>query len=220
VYDTRLKETDEYRHRREELRLAEVELFDHIERVAALRRHLPVGAAVEDYVFSDVANGAPVRLSSLFGGPDRALIVYHFMYGKAQAEPCPLCTMWIDGYDAVAPHLTQNADVVVIAAAGPAALAAHAASRGWRNLRLLSAGDSTFKLDLGSEEPDGTQIEWVSVFTLDGDGTLRHRYSKGAQLSEERRERGIDLLSPVWHLLDLTPQGRGDWYPSLHYEAH
>ncbi|MFI7499222.1 hypothetical protein ACIBVL_12045 [Streptomyces sp. NPDC049687] len=31
------------------------------------------------------------------------------------------------------------------------------------------------------------------------------------------RERGIDLLTPVWHLLDLTPHGRADWYPALDY---
>lgn len=28
----------------------------------------------------------------------------------------------------------------------------------------------------------------------------------------EDRQRGIDLLCPVWHLLDITPSGRGDWY--------
>jgi predicted dithiol-disulfide oxidoreductase (DUF899 family) len=28
---------------------------------------------------------------------------------------------------------------------------------------------------------------------------------------------GIDLLSPVWHLLELTPQGRGEWYAGLDY---
>jgi len=26
--------------------------------------------------------------------------------------------------------------------------------------------------------------------------------------------RGIDLLSPVWNVLDLLPAGRGDWEPS------
>jgi predicted dithiol-disulfide oxidoreductase (DUF899 family) len=52
------------------------------------------------------------------------------MYGKAQPEPCPLRTMWIDGYNAAAPHLTQNIDFAVVAAAAPAALSAHAASRG------------------------------------------------------------------------------------------
>jgi predicted dithiol-disulfide oxidoreductase (DUF899 family) len=30
-------------------------------------------------------------------------------------------------------------------------------------------------------------------------------------------ERGIDLLAPIWQFMDLTPQGRGDWYASLNY---
>jgi predicted dithiol-disulfide oxidoreductase (DUF899 family) len=214
---TRLKESDEYRRQREELRVAELDLIDHVERVAALRRRLPVDTVVDDYELVDAASGNPVRLAELFSAPDRALVLYHFMYGKAQTEPCPLCTMWIDGYDAAAPHLTQNVDFAVVAAAEPAALNAHAASRGWSNLRLLCAGDTTFKYDLGSEEADGTQTEWISVFTRDGDGTVRHVYSKGAQMAKDRRERGIDLLSPVWHLLDLTPDGRDDWYPSLKY---
>ena len=214
---TRLKESDEYRRRREELRVAELDLIDHVERVAALRRKLQADTLVDDYQLVDVASGDPVRLSGLLRGPDRALILYHFMYGKAQTKPCPLCTMWIDGYNAVAPHVRQNADFAVVAAAEPEAIRAYAASRGWSNVRLLSAGDSTFKYDLGSEEADGTQTEWISVFTRGADGTVRHLYSKGAQMADDRRERGIDLLSPVWHLLDLTPTGRNDWYPSLSY---
>ncbi len=217
MHFTRLKESDEYRRQREELRVAELDLIDHVERVAALRRELPADTVVDDYELVDVASGDLVRLSGLFAAPGRALILYHFMYGKAQTEPCPLCTMWIDGYNAAAPHLTQNADFAVVAAAEPAAISAHAASRGWTSLRLLSAGDSTFKYDLGSEEADGSQTEWISVFTRADDGTVRHVYSRGAQLADDRRERGIDLLSPVWHLLDLTPRGRGDWYPSLEY---
>lgn len=213
---TRLHESDEYQRRREELRIAELDLIDHVERVAALRRRLPDDTVVDDYELVDVAGAVPVRLSELVR-PGRALIVYHLMFGKAQSEPCPLCTMWIDGYNAVAPHLTQNADFAVVAAADPARVRAHAASRGWGNLRLLSAGDSSFKYDLGSEDADGTQIEWISVFTRGHDGALRHTYSRGAQMAPDRRERGIDLLSPLWHLLDLTPGGRGDWYPALHY---
>ena len=214
---TRLEQSDEYRRQREELRVAELDLIDHVERVAALRRKLPADTVVDDYELIDLASGLPVRLSELFSAPDRSLVLYHFMYGKAQTEPCPLCTMWIDGYNAAAPHLTQNVDFVVVAAAEPAAIKAHAASRGWTNLRLLGAGDTTFKYDLGSEEADGTQTEWISVFTLGDDGTVRHVYSKGAQMADDRRERGIDLLSPVWHLLDLTPGGRDEWYPSLKY---
>jgi predicted dithiol-disulfide oxidoreductase (DUF899 family) len=214
---TRLNETDEYRHRREELRVAELELIDHVERVAALRRGLPADTVVDDYELVEVSNGDQVLLSQLFSAPDRALVLYHFMYGKSQTDPCPLCTMWIDGYNAAVPHLSQNIDFAVVAAAEPAAIRAHAALRGWNNLRLISAGDTTFKYDLGSEEADGSQTEWVSVFILDDDGSVVHRYSKGAQMADDRRERGIDLLSPVWHLLDLTPNGRGDWYPSFSY---
>ena len=218
MHFTRLKESDEYQRQREELRVAELNLIEHAERVAALRRTLPADTVVDDYQLIDVASGDGVRLSQLFSAPHRPLILCHFMYGKAQTDPCPLCTMWIDGYNAAAPHVTQNADFVVVAAAGPAAIAAHAISRGGSNLRTLSACDSTFKYDLGSEDADGTQIESVSVFTLGDDGSVRHVYSKGAQMADDRRERGIDLLTPVWHLLDLTPNGRPhDWYPRLHY---
>ncbi len=217
MHATRLQESDEYRRQREELRLAQLGLMDHVEHVAALRRDLPADTRVEDYEFLEVPSGERVRISELFSAPDRALVLYHFMYGKAQTEPCPMCTMWIDGYNAVAPHLAQNIDFAVVAAADPAALDAHAAVRGWNNIRLLSARDSTFKYDLGSEDPDGTQIEWISVFALGDDGGVRHLYSTSAQMSDDRRERGIDLLTPVWHLLDLTPSGRGDWYPTLTY---
>jgi predicted dithiol-disulfide oxidoreductase (DUF899 family) len=217
MHFTRLEESDAYRDRREELRLAELELIDHVERVAALRRQLPSDTAVADYVFTDAQSGESVALSGLFTAPDRALILYHFMYGKKETSPCPLCTMWIDGYNAAAPHLAQNVDFAVVAAADPVALKAHATSRGWHNLRLLSAGDSTFKYDLGSEEADGSQTEWISVFSRGADGSVRHRYSKGAEMADDRRERGIDLLTPVWHLLDLTPNGRGNWYPKLTY---
>ena len=217
MHFTRLNESDEYRRQREELCIAELDLVDHIERVAALRRDLPSDTVVDDYELIDVSNDHAVRLSELFTDPDRAVVLYHFMFGKAQVEPCPLCTMWIDGYNAAAPHLAENVDFAVVAAAEPGAIRSHAEGRGWKNLRLLSARNTTFKYDLGSEEADGAQTEWISVFMLGGDGTVRHLYSKGAQMADDRRERGIDLLNPVWHLLDLTPDGRSDWYPSLNY---
>jgi predicted dithiol-disulfide oxidoreductase (DUF899 family) len=46
-------ESDEYLARREELRQAELELMQHREQVAELRRQLPQGAAVQDYVFEE-----------------------------------------------------------------------------------------------------------------------------------------------------------------------
>jgi len=144
-------------------------------------------------------------------------VIYHFMFGKKQTTACPMCTAWIDGYNGVAPHLAQNVDFAIVAAADPAMLRAYARDRGWDKLRLLSAGDSTFKYDLGSEDREGRQDSTISVFTREADGTLRHFYSGHPWLAEDIKERGIDELNPVWNMLDLTPQGRGKFYASLDY---
>jgi predicted dithiol-disulfide oxidoreductase (DUF899 family) len=218
-------ESREYLAKREELRLAEIELMLQRERVAELRRHLPQGAAIQDYRFEEGprdlnAGDAPartVRLSELFTQPDRSLVIYHLMYGKRQTKPCPMCTAWCDGANGVTHHLAQNLDFAVLAAADLPALRAHARARGWDRLRLLSAGNSTFKYDLGSENAEGQQDSAISVFTRDGDGTLRHFYTAHPWMAADVKERGIDLLAPIWHFLDLTPQGRGNWYTSLEY---
>jgi predicted dithiol-disulfide oxidoreductase (DUF899 family) len=218
-------ESAEYVTAREELRHAEIELMRHRERVADLRRRLPPGPVVDDYVFEEGpadlhAGDAPtrtVRLSELFTRPGRDLVIYQFMYGKQQTQPCPMCTMWIDGFNGIAPHVAQNVDFAVVAAAELPVLRAHARNRQWTNLRLLSAGASTFKYDLGSEDAEGNQDSTVSVFTRDSNGSVHHFYSVHPRMADDIDQRGIDLLSPVWHVLDLTPQGRDDWFPTLSY---
>jgi len=218
-------EPAEYLARREELRLAEIELVLQAEKVAALRRQLPQAAVIHDYEFQEgpanIEGGdepvRPAHLSELFTGPNRSLVVYHFMYGKKQTNPCPMCTMLIDGWNGVAHHLAQNADVAIVAAADLPALRAHGRKRGWDRLRLLSCGANTFKYDFGSEDRDGNQDSAVSVFTKDIDGTLRHFYTAHPWLAKDVNQRGLDLLCPVYNVLDLTPQGRGDWYASFDY---
>src|SRR5579859_7244073 len=218
-------ESSEYLAKREELRLAEIELMRQRERVAELRRQLPKGAPIQDYQLEEgprdlSASDAPVRtvhLSELFTKPNRSLIIYHLMYGKRQTRACPMCTAWVDGANGVAHHLAQNLDFAVVAAADIAPLRAHARTRGWDRLRLLSAGNRTFKYDLGSEDREGHQDSAISVFTRDADGTLRHFYTAHPWMAPDVKERGIDLLAPIWHFMDLTPQGRGNWYTSLDY---
>ena len=90
-------ESAEYLAKRDELRLEEIALMRHRERVAELRRQLPEGASIQDYAFeegpADLGAGdtptRTVRLSELFTGPDRSVVIYHFMYGKKQTNPCP-----------------------------------------------------------------------------------------------------------------------------------
>jgi predicted dithiol-disulfide oxidoreductase (DUF899 family) len=218
-------ESPEYLSKREELRQAEIDLLKQRERVAELRRSLPAGATIPDYEFlagpASLDQGdepvTKLNLSNLFTAPDRSLVIYHFMFGKKQTTACPMCTAWIDGYNGIAHHIAQNVDFAIVAAADPSTLRTYARERGWHKLRLLSAGDSTFKYDLGSEDLEGGQDSTISVFTRDSDGTLRHFYSGHPWLAPEIKERGIDELSPIWNLLDLTPQGRGTYYASLDY---
>ena len=218
-------ESPEYLTKREELRHAEIELMRQRERVAQLRRELPKGATVQDYEFlegpASLDDGdepvRKVRMSELFTAPDRSLVIYQFMFGKKQIKACPMCTAWLDGYNGVAHHLAQNVDFAVVAAADPSTLREFARIRGWDRLRLLSAGESTFKYDLGSEDLEGRQDSTVSVFTQDSDGTLRHFYSAHPRLDHDIKERGIDEMSPIWNVMDLTPQGRGTFYASLDY---
>ncbi len=220
-------QSSEYLAKREELRVAEVELMRQRERVAELRRHLPQGAAIQDYAFEEGprdlnAGDAPVstvRLSDLFTGPNRSLVIYHFMFGKKQTKACPMCTAWLDGANGVAHHLAQNLDFGVVAAADLPTLRAFARARGWDKLRLLSAGSNTFKYDFGSENREGAQDSTVSVFTREANDTLRHFYTAHPWMAPDIKERGIDLLAPIWHFLDLTPQGRGSWYASLAYST-
>jgi predicted dithiol-disulfide oxidoreductase (DUF899 family) len=182
-------ESSEYVAKREELRLAEIESMRQLERVAELRRRLPEGAVVEDYEFlegpADLGAGdepvKTVRLSELFTEPGRALVIYQLMFGKKQTTPCPMCTMWIDGYNGVAHHLTKNMDFAIAAA--------------------LSCGSSTFKRDMASEDTEGNQDSTISAFTRDASGTLRHFYSAHPWLGEDVNERGIDRLTPVYNML-------------------
>jgi predicted dithiol-disulfide oxidoreductase (DUF899 family) len=219
-------ESTEYLARREELRLAEIALMEQQERIAAMRRALPLGAVIAAYEFTegpaDLNSGdepvRQIRLSELSSAEERPLVIYHMMYGKKQSIPCPMCTLWVDGFNGVAHHLAQSIDFAVVMAADLPAIRTFARTREWNHLRLLSAASSSFKFDFGSEDTEGAQDSTVSVFAKDKEGVLRHCYTAHPRMSPEIKERGIDLLTPVWNTLDLTPLGRGKWYPKVAYE--
>lgn len=214
-------ESPEYRKLRDELHQAEIALRDQRERVAELRRSLPADQPVEDYALRtcSAAGDDPareVRLSQLVDA-ERTLVLVQFMFGGAQQEPCPMCTLWADGYDGVAPHLRQRIDFGVVVAGDLARFREYARERGWRHLRLFSSQGSSMKRDLGFETEDGAQLPGVSVFLRGDDGAPRHFYSSSAYLGSAGF-RGMDLLSPLWHFLDLTPEGRGDFMPRKRHE--
>lgn len=217
-----LTPSEAYRRDREALRQAEIALKEQREAVAALRRDLPPGPLLPDYTLHegprDLAAGdtpvEAVQLSTLVP-PFRHLVVIHFMYGGNQTNACPMCTMWADGYNAVVEHIQQRANVVLVARGELAELRALARQRGWTNLRLLSSAGNGFNADFAMEDDDGNQMPGVSIVEQTGDG-LRLSYT-GCAMMGDGHYRGLDMLSPVWNILDLMPAGRGDWMPSMSY---
>ena len=200
---------------------AERELRDRVDEIAAARRRMPPGPLLEDYRFAegpaDPGLDEPVRdtsLRELFEGHD-SLFVYHLMFHPDEDAACPMCSMWVDGLHGVAHHLRQHTAFAVIGKAPLPKLRAWARRRGWDGVRVLSSHGNSFNADLNVERAGGGQRPVVSVFTAEGE-RVRHFYSLPANFHDDR-EGGIDLLSPVWHVLDLLPGGRGDWYAENRY---
>jgi len=99
-------------------------------------------------------------------------------------------------------------------------LVAFKKERGWRNLRLYQDLNGAYSKDYFGVAPDGSDIPAYNVFTRQG-GTIRHFW--GGEMTEGdpgQDPRGAPDLSPLWNILDVTPEGRGtDWYPKLDYPA-
>ena len=220
-------ESAQYRQARNRLLDQERELRRITEDVAAARRTLPPGGAVpENYVFEGQgAGGAPtdVTFSDLFQPGKDTLFIYSMMFPRAAEEdlPCPSCTQFLDSFEGVAEHAAERINVAVVVKTELARVLAHAKTRGWRRLRLLSSGGNTYNRDYHGESDDGgEQLPMLNVFHRQGD-TIRHFW--GSELLFEPPEPGQDprhgdTIDPLWNLFDFTPEGRGDdWYPDLTY---
>jgi predicted dithiol-disulfide oxidoreductase (DUF899 family)/uncharacterized protein YndB with AHSA1/START domain len=194
----------------------EIALKDHVERVAAQRRALALPDPLdEDYPLA-ADDDTIVRFSELFGDKDD-LLVYHLMFHPDDDEACPMCSLWVDGLNAVAPHVTERAAFAVIGKAPIGKLRAWAKRRGWNNVRVLSSYSTTFNRDMRAEDENGDQRPAISAYRRTAAG-IHHFYQKHANLDDDNN-RGIDLMSPVWNLFDLTPDGRGEYVPNNRHGA-
>ena len=211
-------ETAAYRSARDELLKAEMDLMRHTEKVATLRRALPLGGKVaSDYVFDEAGND--VKLSALFGDKS-TLVLYSFMFGPKAEAPCPMCTSFLDALNGNADAIAQNVALSVTAKSPFARIQAFARGRHWDHLRLISSASSTYQFDYHGEDKSSNQWPMMNVFTKK-DAAIYHfwgsemLYAKGEEGMDSRH---IDTLWPLWNILDLTPQGRGaEWYPSNVY---
>src|SRR5262249_47887459 len=216
-----------------------------MEALAAEIRALPPGGAVpEDYEFDQIdAQGMPakVRLSQLFRPGTESLILYHYMFPRHSSDkrpgpssgptaglpleegPCPSCTALLDNWEGAVPHVEGlGVNIAAVAKAAIERVAAFAAHRGWRNLKLLSAAGNSFKRDYHGEDETGQQVPILTVFHKGKDGVIR--LSWASELLFSPREPGQDprhlgTVEPMWTLLDLTPGGRPRADEQIEYEC-
>lgn len=214
-------ESDAYREARNELLQAELDLRSKIEEVAALRRKLPPGGLIkEDYTFMSMSDGkaVPIRLSELFSPGKDSLVIYSYMYATDADNPCPMCTSMLDGLNAQALHISQRTNVFAVAKSPIEKLANWVNKRGWTHLQFLSSSNNSYNTDYLGENEKEQQMPMCNVFVKTPEG-IRHFYGTEVLYAPvDGQPRHVDLIWPLWNVLDLTPEGRGnDWMPKLSY---
>jgi predicted dithiol-disulfide oxidoreductase (DUF899 family) len=218
-------ESREYREARDELLAAELEARRAVERAAELRRRLPAGGAVpEDYMFQEATPDGTVtsvRLSELFESGLDTLILYSFMFSPEMPAPCTACSSILDSLDGAAVHVRQRAGLAVVAKSPIDRILRVAAERGWGRLRFVSSHGTTYNRDYLGETTGGDQRHRLNVFLRDGDAIRHHWCSEDLPADPGQEPRITDLIWPLWHLLDLTPAGRGHDpdFPALSYPS-
>lgn len=165
-----------------ETRIGELE-----RQLAALRREA-YGGEVADYELA--GPDGPVRLSQLFGGRDRLIVVHNMGFA------CPYCTMWADGFNGLLPHIEERAAFAIASPDPVEEQQKGAAGRGWR-MRMVSTRGSTFSKDLGFED-GGSPMPGVSTFVRGADGTIRRHAAAPFGPG--------DRFCAVWSFVELLPE--------------
>lgn len=195
----------------------EKELTRRSDELARERQELPWVRVDEPYIFE--ASDGTKTLAELFDGRTQ-LLVYHLMFGPDDSEPCIGCSYTADNLDGAVFHLAHHDVTFVAVSRAPLdKLNAYQRRSGW-SFPWVSALGTDFNLDFSvfTEQERrtgtgfnfgtarhahvdlrGTELHGLSAFALD-DGVVYHSYSC--------YDRGTDVLSGTWQLLDRAPKGR------------
>ena len=164
------------------------------DKVAALRRQLPMYKIDQDYSFQ-TENGTETLLD-LFEGRNQ-LIVYHFMFAPDWEQGCPGCSWVVDAMSHVN-HLTARGVSFVVMGRAPLEKLLNYKSRMKWGFKWASSSESKFNYDFKATKESG-ENHGVSVFLRDGKDIYQTYFSE---------DRGVEHLGSHWTYLDLTPYGR------------
>ena len=208
-------ETAAYRAARDALLKEEQALRAQVDAVARQRRQLPDGGALKEaYEFErpgEDGQGVRVAFKELFEGK-HTLILHTMMFGAEWDAPCPSCTSIVDAMNTAGRTIRETAAIAVVAQATPAQMQTWGGRRAWSNLALYSGTNSPYLLDYaGFMADDPGQVSVMNVFRRRGDAIV---HFWGSELVSHPMDNGhprhVDMIWPLWNLMDLTPDGRGE----------
>ena len=177
----------------------EMEIMEKAQALAALRQ-AEQGAEVEDYTFE--TNNGEIRLSDLFAGAERLLMIHNMGQG------CRYCTLWADGINGVLDHLEDAMAVVLVSKDPPELQRRMALDRGWK-FRTASHGGGDYMAEQCAMG-EHANMPGAAVYQRQG-GKIMRRGRTGFGPG--------DLYSPMWHFLSLAGIGMSDWTPQFYYWA-
>jgi len=210
-------ESAKYASARQSLLASEIEARRVLTNLAEQRRALPLGPVIEQgWRFRD-SEGRELSLADLFGDKN-TLITYFWMYGPEREKPCPMCTDTLSGLDGVARNVMKRAAFKVLGRSPVSRQLEIARKQGWSNLEFVQTLGDAYAHDLGLLLKDGSEAPAFTVYQRDGD-IVRVFYNSEMPMDAAdpgQDPRGATDLSPLWNVLDHTPEGRGgDWRPKL-----
>lgn len=210
-------ESDEYVAARKALLEAEIEERRVMTAVAEQRRELPPGAVMpKDWKFKD-EHGFDASLADLFGTHD-TLFTYFWMYGPERERPCPMCTTTLGALEGNARSIKQRVAMKILGRSPVGRQYAFAQERGWRDLDFVQTVGDDYANFFNAINKDGSENPVMAVYVKDGEDVrlFWQAYMPMEAADPGQDPRGGPDLQNLWHVLDMTPEGRGtEWYPKL-----
>ncbi len=208
---------DDWLKARTALLAREKDLTRRRDALAAERRALPWLKIEKTYVFEGPDGSR--TLSDLFAGRSQ-LFVKHFMMAPGATRQCVGCSLEVDHFDGLLPHL-ENHDVsyVAIARAPIAEIEAVRRRMGWRFAWLSSHG-SDFNYDFNvSFRPEEMAVGRAfynfretspGMEDLSGNSVFYKNEAGDIFLTFASFGRGGEALLGIYGLLDMMPKGRDE----------
>jgi predicted dithiol-disulfide oxidoreductase (DUF899 family) len=188
----------EWHAQRLKLLTDEKELTQHLDRVRAQRRRLPMVKVETNYTF-DGPQGK-VSLLDLFQGR-RQLVIYHFMFDPEWQKGCMGCSGYVDAIGDLSMLKERNTTFAVVSRAPLAKLQAYKATKGW-DIDWYSSFGSDFNYDFHVTLDEAVApIEYNYRRNAGEPDPERHegRGTRPQRVLPHRRRR-------IPHLFDLRPR--------------